>query len=88
VGSVSSFGASPAEQHIGLGKSAQVIRLEISWPVSGTQQSFSKIAKNQFLEIKEFAKEPTPLERHAVHLGGAQPPAPGSATTPRPNATP
>jgi len=88
VGSVSSFGASPAEQHIGLGKSAQVIRLEISWPASGTQQSFSKIAKNQFLEIKEFAQEPTPLQRHAVHLGGTQPPAPGDAATTRPNNRP
>jgi hypothetical protein len=85
---VSSFGASPTEQHIGLGKSAQIITLEVSWPVSGTQQTFSKIAKNQFLEIKEFAQEPTPLQRRAVHLGGAHPPASGIATTPRPNTTP
>jgi len=79
VGSVSSFGASPMEQHIGLGKSAQIVGLEVSWPASGTRQEFSKIAKNQFLEIKEFGKEPAPLQRHAVRLGGAQQLAPSAS---------
>ena len=32
VGSGGSFGASPLEQHIGLGKSAQIVSLEIWWP--------------------------------------------------------
>jgi hypothetical protein len=84
VGSAGSFGASPLEQHIGLGKSAQIMRLEIFWPASNTKQGFANVGKNQFLEIKEFAKEPTPLARGPVHLGGVQPAPPstnGTAST-------
>ena len=32
VGSGGSFGASPLQQHIGLGKSAQIVSIEILWP--------------------------------------------------------
>jgi tetratricopeptide (TPR) repeat protein len=90
VGSVSSFGASPMEEHIGLGKSARIVSLEVSWAASDTKQQFSKIAKNQFLEIKEFAKEPTPLERHAVRLGGAKQASNSElrTSTTRPNTAP
>jgi tetratricopeptide (TPR) repeat protein len=71
VGSGGSFGASPLQQHIGLGKSAQIVSIEIVWPGSNrTPQTFSNVGKNQFLEIKEFATEYTKLERHAVRLGG------------------
>jgi len=90
VGSVSSFGASPMEQHVGLGKSARIVSLEVSWPTSGTKQEFSKVAKNQFLEIKEFAREPMPLGRHAVQLGGGakQTSPSASKTAPMELATP
>ena len=71
VGSGGSFGASPLAQHIGLGKSARIVDLEIWWPTSNTRQSFSHVEKNQFLEIKEFAKDYTRLERHAFRVGGA-----------------
>jgi len=57
VGSGGSFGASPLAQHIGLGKSARILNLEISWPTSNTSQNFSKISPNQFIQIIEFAKE-------------------------------
>ena len=70
VGSGGSFGASPLEQHIGLGKDARIVDLEIWWPTSNTRQHFSNVGKNQFLEIKEFAKEYTKLERHPYRLGG------------------
>jgi hypothetical protein len=70
VGSGGSFGASPLAQHIGLGKAAQRIDLEIWWPASNTHQQFSNVNKNQFLEIKEFAKEYTKLERRPFRLGG------------------
>ncbi len=70
VGSGGSFGASPMEQHIGLGKSARILNVEVWWPTSNTKQEFPNVDKNQFLEIKEFAKEPAKLERPAVHLGG------------------
>jgi tetratricopeptide (TPR) repeat protein len=72
VGSGGSFGASPLTQHIGLGKSARITNLEISWPTSNSKQNFSNVAVDQFLEIKEFAKDYSKLERHPFHLGGAE----------------
>jgi len=73
VGSGGSFGASPLQQHIGLGKSAQIVSIEILWPGSNrTPQTFNNVGKNQFLEIKEFATEYTKLERRPVRLGGAK----------------
>jgi tetratricopeptide (TPR) repeat protein len=57
VSSGGSFGASPLAQHIGLGKSASVRSMEISWPASGTSQKFSNVPPNQFLQITEFATE-------------------------------
>lgn len=73
VGSGGSFGASPLEQHIGLGKAAQIPSIEIWWPGgSRTPQTLTNVGKNQFLEIKEFATEYTKLERHPVRLGGAK----------------
>jgi len=70
VGSGGSFGASPLEQHIGLGKSSRILSVEVSWPASKTQQVFRDVQKNQFLEIKEFAGKYTVLDRKPVRLGG------------------
>ena len=72
VSSGGSFGANPMEQHIGLGKSAKISRVEIWWPVSDTGQKFAGVGANQFIEIKEFAKEYVCLKRTAVQLGGAR----------------
>jgi len=72
VGSGWSFGASPLQQHIGLGKDARIVDLEIWWPTSNTHQHFANVGKNQFLEIKEFAQTYTKLERRPVRLGGAK----------------
>ncbi|HEX8765997.1 MAG TPA: FG-GAP-like repeat-containing protein [Candidatus Acidoferrum sp.] len=66
VGSGGSFGASPLEQHIGLGKSAQIEKIEVDWAGSGTHQSFTGVGKNQFWEIREDRKEAKRLERRAV----------------------
>jgi tetratricopeptide (TPR) repeat protein len=71
VGSGGSFGASPLTQHVGLGKSARIVDLEIWWPTSDSKQSFADVAVDQFLEIKEFAKGYSKLERHPFRLGGA-----------------
>jgi len=71
VGSGGSFGASPLQQHIGLGKDARIKDLEIWWPVSNTRQHFSNVDKDQFLEIKEFSPQYTKLERKVIRLGGA-----------------
>ena len=81
VGSGGSFGASPLEQHIGLGKSARISQVEVWWPATKTRQIFSNVGKNRFLEIKEFATNSTRLERKSFHLGGAKADAGMSATT-------
>jgi tetratricopeptide (TPR) repeat protein len=57
VTSGGSFGASPLSQHIGLGKSARILGLEVLWPTSKTSQSFSNVSPNQFISVTEFAKE-------------------------------
>jgi len=71
VGSGGSFGASPLTQHVGLGKSARIVNLEIWWPTSNSRQNFEIVGVDQFLEIKEFAKDYTKLQRHPFRLGGA-----------------
>jgi tetratricopeptide (TPR) repeat protein len=73
VGSGGSFGASPLQQHIGLGESAKITSLEIWWPASGTRQNFVNVGTDQFIEIKEFTKDYTKLERKSFRLGGAKP---------------
>ncbi len=72
VSSGGSFGANPLEQHMGLGKSAKILGLEIWWPTSNTRQNFTNVAANQFIEIKEFEKDFTPLKRTTVRLGGVK----------------
>jgi cytochrome oxidase Cu insertion factor (SCO1/SenC/PrrC family)/tetratricopeptide (TPR) repeat protein len=54
VGETSSFGGNPVEQHIGLGRNAQIKALDVWWPASNTRQHFTKVAKNQVLTIREF----------------------------------
>ena len=70
IGSGGSFGASPLTQHIGLGKSARILDLEISWPGSRTHQNFSDVAVDQFIRVKELAKDYEKLERPKFRLGG------------------
>jgi hypothetical protein len=74
VGGAGSFGASPLEQHIGLGKSARIVSLDIWWPASNTRQRFENVDKGQFLEIKESDAKYIKLERITVQLGGKQAP--------------
>lgn len=79
VGSGGSFGANPVQQHIGLGKSAKIVRLEVWWPASNSRQSFANMEKNHFIEIKEFAKDYTKLSRKQFRLGSSNPFRVGSA---------
>jgi tetratricopeptide (TPR) repeat protein len=79
VGSGGSFGASPLEQHIGVGKSARISQVEIWWPSSKTRQTFANVSKNQFLEIKEFAANYTRLDRKSSQIDGAKANAGSSA---------
>jgi tetratricopeptide (TPR) repeat protein len=75
VGSGGSFGASPLEQHIGLGQSARIMNIEIWWPTSNTRQNFANVAANEFIQVKEFEKEFTKLERKPYALCGTGAPA-------------
>jgi hypothetical protein len=70
VGSVSSFGGSPLRQHIGLGKSAEIVKLEIKWPGATVWQAFSGAGKNQFLEIQEGSPALTKINLLPYRLGG------------------
>ena len=72
VGSGGSFGASPLEQHIGLGKAARIEDIEIWWPASNTRQHFADVAKNQVIEITELSTDYKTIERQVVRLGGAK----------------
>ena len=70
VGQTSSFGGNPMEQHIGLGHGAKIVNLEVYWPVTNTRQHFNNVAKNEFIEVKEFGSAYTRLKRKTVRLGG------------------
>jgi hypothetical protein len=72
VNSGGSFGASPLQQHIGLGRSARIVDLEVFWPVSNTRQHFANVAKNQVVEIRERDERVTPLSRKPAPLGGSR----------------
>jgi hypothetical protein len=69
VGSGGSFGAAPLMQHIGLGRNARRVDVEIWWPTSNTRQRFQNVDKNRFFEITEFAEALRPLERPLQRLG-------------------
>jgi tetratricopeptide (TPR) repeat protein len=71
VTSGGTFGASPLEQHIGLGKDARNIEVEVWWPATSARQHFANVGKNQALRIEEFASAPTRIDRTPTKLGGA-----------------
>jgi tetratricopeptide (TPR) repeat protein len=70
VNSGGSFGSSPFEQHIGLGKASRVVEVEVRWPASGTRQTFTAVPKNQLIEIREMADRYTAIRRQPQPLGG------------------
>ena len=53
VGSVSSFGGNPMRQHIGVGQSASIHEIEITWPASGIRQRFNDVAVDHAYRIRE-----------------------------------
>ena len=65
-----SFGASPLEQHIGVGRNARIVDLEVWWPASNTRQHFPDVPKNTMLALDEFATSFTRVDRKPVRLGG------------------
>ncbi len=65
VNSGGSFGASPLQQHIGLGNAARIVTLEIWWPTSNTRQVFRNVSVNQYIELTEFEDRYTDLPSNA-----------------------
>jgi hypothetical protein len=53
VASGGPFGASPLQQHVGLGTGVQRVDVEVWWPASGTRQRFEGVAPDQVIEIVE-----------------------------------
>ncbi|QDV41330.1 FG-GAP repeat protein [Stieleria neptunia] len=53
VNSGGSFGGNPLRQHIGLGKTNRIARLEVFWPTTGKTQVFEDLQANQFIRITE-----------------------------------
>jgi hypothetical protein len=72
VGATSSFGSLPLAQHVGLGRAARNVDVEIWWPASHTRQQFANVGKNKVLTIEELAKTFTASTPRAVTLGGAR----------------
>jgi hypothetical protein len=70
VNSGGSFGASPLEQHIGLGRAVRIVEVAVRWPASGTRQVLTDVAKNQVIQIREMGDGYTRLERATLPLGG------------------
>jgi tetratricopeptide (TPR) repeat protein len=72
VNSGGSFGASPLQQHLGLGKDARRVDIDVVWPVSGTRQHFANVAKNRAIEVRELSDRIVPLTRKLAPLGNAR----------------
>ena len=53
VGSGGSFGASPLRQEIGLGQSAEIVRVEIFWPKTGQTQVIRGLKADRCYAIRE-----------------------------------
>lgn len=56
VNSGGTFGGSPLRQEIGLGRGADIERVEIFWPTTGITQSFTGLQKNRCYTIVENEK--------------------------------
>ncbi|MGV3517641.1 MAG: FG-GAP-like repeat-containing protein [Luteitalea sp.] len=69
-----SFGASPLQQHVGLGDDVRRVDVEVWWPASGTRQHFRGVDANQVIEVKEFDERYRPRPRPRVSLTGAATP--------------
>ena len=72
VGTSGSFGAAPLEQHIGLGASARITAIDVTWPGSGLKQHFADVPVNQAFSLEEGAATLTPTVRPTLTLGGVR----------------
>jgi hypothetical protein len=63
VSSGGSFGASPLQQHVGLGAGGSSIDVEITWPVGPRTQRFTNVPRNRILRIQEGSDRYTEVKR-------------------------
>jgi hypothetical protein len=63
-----SFGASPLQQHIGLGAGVRRVDVEVWWPTSGTRQRLTGVETNQVIEVVEFGTGYERLTRPPLSL--------------------
>ena len=68
VTSGGSFGASPLQQHVGLGPNARITAIDVWWPTSNMRQHFTRVDKNQVIEITEGARDYKRLARPPLPL--------------------
>jgi hypothetical protein len=67
VGSVSSFGGSPvSRQQIGLGDATAITKMEITWPMSGTNQVFENVPMDGFIRVIEGQDEFEKMDLPAI----------------------
>ena len=69
VGSGGSFGGSPLRQHVGLGRGARTVSVDIWWPTSDTRQRFTGVAVNQTIEVTELARDYRTVTAPRLPLG-------------------
>jgi tetratricopeptide (TPR) repeat protein len=74
VNSGGSFGANPLKQHIGIGKSTAIEKIEITWPVTGKVQVFRNPPVDTDVRINEASTvfttyHLTRLNFNAIHAG-------------------
>ncbi len=92
VGSVSSFGGNPMEQHIGVGRASQVDELRIRWPANyAEEQVLRNLPADQTYRVREgsatpdtIPRKPFTLGQHALHPDALQPSAPAAMAMPAP----
>jgi hypothetical protein len=63
VGYGSSFGGSPFEQHIGLGKNAVIQEIEVDWPTSKRVERFQNVAVDRCYHLREGSGQLVPVTR-------------------------
>lgn len=69
VGSVSSFGGNPMEQHIGVGQAALVKQIEIWWPASGIRQQFRNVHVDRAYRVREDKNVLEVVQRKSFEFG-------------------
>jgi len=78
VGTGGSFGSASLQQEIGLANSPRIDRLRVTWPGSGTVQTFDDVAGDRVYALREDLTELRVIELPRLHLGGDE----GGASTP------